>query len=205
IRVAPPIAATTVVGIRLAPRSGSGPRAPAFTWGPNHIRYVGEKLTLRLTTAAPIDYVLEETAFKVTEPIHLVLGPDETLAEGPAEAAHVSRENTANYWRGWSHRLALPPEWQEAGIPAAIPLKMCAYEPRGAIVAAMTTSIPEEPFSGRNWDYRFCWVRDAFFVLRALNSLSAVRTMENYYRWIMNIVDDALAGHIQPVYGITLE
>src|SRR5258708_21195090 len=82
---------------------------------------------------------------------------------------------------------------------------MCAYEPTGAIVAAMTTSIPEAPHSARNWDYRYCWVRDAFFVLRALNSLSAVRTMENYFRWIMNIVDDALAGHIQPVYGIALE
>src|SRR5258708_19314668 len=82
---------------------------------------------------------------------------------------------------------------------------MCAYEPTGAIVAAMTTSIPEAPHSARNWDYRYCWERDAFFVLRALNSLSAVRTMENYFRWIMNIVDDALAGHIQPVYGIALE
>jgi GH15 family glucan-1,4-alpha-glucosidase len=200
-----PIAGNPRVRIRLRPRFGYGSRAPAITWGSNHIRYVGDKLTLRLTTDAPIDYVLEETAFKVTEPIHLVFGPDETLAEGPAEAVHGLRENTANYWRGWSHRLALPPEWQEAVIRAAITLKMCAYEPTGAIVAAMTTSIPEEPFSGRNWDYRFCWVRDAFFVLRALNSLSAVRTMENYYRWIMNIVDDALAGHIQPVYGITLE
>src|SRR5258708_12302826 len=82
---------------------------------------------------------------------------------------------------------------------------MCAYEPTGAIVAAMTTSIPEAPHSARNWDDRYCWVRDAFFVLRALNSLSAVRTMENYFRWVMNIVDDALAGHIQPVYGIALE
>jgi GH15 family glucan-1,4-alpha-glucosidase len=205
IRRVVPIAGNPRVRIRLRPRFNYGSRAPGVTWGSNHIRYVGDKLTLRLTTDAPIDYVLEETAFKVTEPIHLILGPDETLAEGPAEAAHVFRENTANYWRGWSHRLALTPEWQEAVIRAAITLKMCAYEPTGAIVAAMTTSIPEEPFSGRNWDYRFCWVRDAFFVLRALNSLSAVRTMENYYRWIMNIVDDALSGHIQPVYGITLE
>jgi GH15 family glucan-1,4-alpha-glucosidase len=205
IRRLVPIAGNPRVRIRVRPRFGYGSRAPAVTWGSNHIRYIGEKLTMRLTTDAPIDYVLEETAFKVTEPIHLVLGPDETLAEGPAEAAHGFRENTANYWRSWSHRLALPPEWQEAVIRAAITLKMCAYEPTGAIVAAMTTSIPEEPFSGRNWDYRYCWVRDAFFVLRALNSLSAVRTMENYFRWIMNIVDDALAGHIQPVYGITLE
>ena len=69
----------------------------------------------------------------------------------------------------------------------------------------MTTSIPEAANSGRNWDYRYCWVRDAFFVVRALNSLAAVRTLENYFRWIMNIVDDVNAGHIQPVFGIALE
>ena len=65
-------------------------------------------------------------------------------------------------------------------IRAAITLKLCQYEETGAIVAAMTTSIPEAPNSGRNWDYRFCWLRDAFFVVRALNSLSEVGTMENY-------------------------
>jgi len=68
----------------------------------------------------------------------------------------------------------------------------------------MTTSIPEAPGTGRNWDYRFCWVRDAYFVIRALTSLAAGRTLENYYRWIMNVVA-ATNGHIQPVYGIALE
>jgi GH15 family glucan-1,4-alpha-glucosidase len=99
----------------------------------------------------------------------------------------------------------VPVDWQDAVIRAAITLKTCAYEPTGAIVAAMTTSIPEAPGSARNWDYRYCWVRDAFFVVRALNSLAAVRTLENYFRWIMNIVDDVNAGHIQPVFGIALE
>src|SRR5260370_15049866 len=200
-----PIDGNPRVRIRVRPRFDYGSRAASDTYGSNHVRYIGDKLTLRLTTDAPIDYVLEETAFKVTEPIHLVLGPDETLSEGPAEAAHAFCESTASYWRGWTHRLALPPEWQEAVIRAAITLKMCAYEPTGAIVAAMTTSIPEAPHSARNWDYRYCWVRDAFFVLRALNSLSALTTLENYFRWIMNIVDDALSCDIQPVYGIALE
>jgi len=193
------------IRIRVRPRFDYGARVASITHGSNHVRYVGDKLTLRLTTDAPIDYVLEETAFKVAGPIHLILGPDETLSEGPAEAARALGEHTQDYWRGWTRRLAVPPEWQEAVIRAAITLKMCSYEPTGAIVAAMTTSIPEAPNSARNWDYRYCWLRDAFFVVRALNSLAAVGTMENYFRWIMNIVDDAAAGHIQPVYGIALE
>jgi hypothetical protein len=69
----------------------------------------------------------------------------------------------------------------------------------------MTTSIPEAPDSGRNWDYRYCWLRDAFFVVRALNSLSEVDTMEHYLRYLANIVGQAPDGHLQPVYGIALE
>jgi GH15 family glucan-1,4-alpha-glucosidase len=205
IRQIVPIEGNPRVKIRLRPRFDYGAKAPSVTYGSNHIRYVGDKFTVRLTTDAPIDYLLEETAFKVTEPIHLVLGPDETLPEGSAEITETFLKNTINYWRTWTHRLAVPVEWQEAVIRAAITLKMCAYEPTGAIVAAMTTSIPEAANSARNWDYRYCWVRDAFFVVRALNSLAAVRTLENYFRWIMNIVDDVNAGHIQPVFGIALE
>ena len=78
----------------------------------------------------------------------------------------------------------MPLEWQDAVIRAAITLKLCQFEETGAIVAAMTTSIPEAPDSGRNWDYRYCWLRDAFFVVRALNSLSEVGTMEDYLRWL---------------------
>jgi GH15 family glucan-1,4-alpha-glucosidase len=93
----------------------------------------------------------------------------------------------------------------EAVIRAAITLKLCTFEETGAIVAAMTTSIPEAPDSGRNWDYRFCWLRDAFFVVRALNSLAEVETMEHYLRYIANIVGTAENGHLQPVYGLALE
>jgi GH15 family glucan-1,4-alpha-glucosidase len=205
IRRIVPIEGNPRIRIRLRPRFDYGAKTPAVTYGSNHIRYVGDKFTLRLTTDAPIDYVLEETPFKVNEPISLILGPDETLTDGAGETAEAFLKSTTNYWRTWTHRLAVPLEWQDAVIRAAITLKMCSYEPTGAIVAAMTTSIPEAPDSARNWDYRYCWVRDAFFVVRALNSLAAVRTLENYFRWIMNIVDDVHAGHIQPVFGIALE
>ena len=99
----------------------------------------------------------------------------------------------------------MPLEWQEAVIRSAITLKLCQFEETGAIVAAMTTSIPEAPNSERNWDYRFCWLRDAFFVVRALNSLSEVGTMEDYLRWLNDVVRGASGGHVQPLYGIGLE
>ncbi len=103
----------------------------------------------------------------------------------------TSRRRPSLYWRQWTRRLALPLEWQDAVIRAAITLKLCQFEETGAIVAAMTTSIPEAPDSGRNWDYRYCWLRDAFFVVRALNALSEVGTMEDYLRWLHDVVRDS--------------
>src|SRR3546814_16181861 len=65
---------------------------------------------------------------------------------------------------------------------------LCNFEETGAIIAALTTSIPEAPHSGRNWDYRYCWLRDAYFVVHALNRLGATKTMEGYLSYITNIV-----------------
>lgn len=193
------------IRIKVKPTFDNGKELPTHTFGSNHIRYCGDSQTLRLTTNAPIDYLRNETPFILEDEVDLIFGPDETLSEGAAETAKNFQERTASYWRSWSHRLALPFEWQDAVTRAAITLKLCAYEPTGAVVAAMTTSIPESANSGRNWDYRFCWVRDAYFVVRALNSLAAVRTMENYVRWIMNVVAMTNGNRVQPVYGIGLE
>ncbi|CAN5553894.1 glycoside hydrolase family 15 protein [soil metagenome] len=191
------------VGINL--RYDWGKTAPVITRGSNHIRYVGDALTLRLNTDAPISHLLARQPFVLTREQNFMLGPDESLQFGVADTARHMEQETLGYWRGWSQRLALPLQWQEAVIRAAITLKLSLFEDTGAIVAAMTTSIPEAPGSQRNWDYRYCWLRDAFFVVRALNSLSEVGTMEDYLRWLADVVVQARGGHIQPLYGIGLE
>ena len=205
VRRVTPLSGRPRIKIQLRPNFSYGAKRPVITHGSNHIRYAGPEFTIRLTTNAPIDYVLAESDFNLNEPISLVLGPDETLSDGLPDTARHFEEETLNYWRRWSRRLALPLEWQDAVIRAAITLKLCTYEPTGAIVAALTTSLPEAANSGRIWDYRYCWLRDAFFVVRALNSLGAVNTMENYFGWLSNIVDRAENNHLQPVYGIGLE
>lgn len=205
VRRVTPLSGRPRVRVQVRPSYTYGAKAPERTYGSNHIRYIGPEFTVRLTTDAPIDYVLSERVFNLNEPINLILGPDETLSEGLHHTARHFQEQTLDYWRNWSRRLALPFDWQDAVIRAAITLKLCTYEPTGAIVAALTTSLPEAADSGRNWDYRYCWLRDAFFVVRALNSLGAVHTMENYFGWLSNIVDRAENNHLQPVYGIGLE
>lgn len=205
IRRVRPLSGWPRVRVLLRPRFDWGETAPQITRGSNHVRFVGPSQTLRLTSDAPLDHVLDERVFNIDKPIHFVLGPDESLTEDAGALTEDFLRQTTQYWCDWVRRLAVPFEWQDAVIRAAITLKLCSYEPTGAIVAAMTTSIPEAPNSGRNWDYRFCWVRDAFFTVRALNSLSATRTLENYFRWLMNVVSDAKGGHIQPVLGVGLE
>ncbi len=192
------------IRVTVNPQGEWGSAVPEMTRGSNHLRYVLPGMTLRLNTSAPPTYVAEGTWFSLHGPCSLILGPDETLGGGVDETARDFEEQTALHWRHWTRRLAVPLEWQEAVIRAAITLKLCQYEETGAIVAAMTTSIPEAPNSGRNWDYRFCWLRDAFFVVRALNSLSEVGTMEDYLRWLHDVVR-SVDGHVQPLYGIGLE
>jgi GH15 family glucan-1,4-alpha-glucosidase len=162
-------------------------------------------MTLRLQTDASVSHVLSQQPFLLTRDINFLLGPDETLEGGIGDTARHFEQETLAYWRNWTQRLALPLEWQDAVIRAAITLKLSVFEDTGAIVAAMTTSIPEAPGSQRNWDYRYCWLRDAFFVVRALNSLAEVGTMEDYLGWLTNAVVDANGGHVQPLFGIGLE
>ena len=205
VRRVRPLQGAPRVRVSLTPRFNWGAETPTITSGSNHIRYVGEQQTLRLHTDASVSHVLSHQPFLLTRELNFLLGPDETLEGGVGETARHFEQETLTYWRGWSQRLALPLEWQEAVIRAAITLKLSMFEDTGAIVAAMTTSIPEAPGTQRNWDYRYCWLRDAFFVVRALNSLAEVGTMEDYLRWLSNAVIGSNGGHVQPLFGIGLE
>jgi GH15 family glucan-1,4-alpha-glucosidase len=206
IRLIRPVTGAPRIRIRLRPTADWGRNPAPSTSGSNHIRYVGADVTMRLTTTAPVSHIADERVFRLEAPIAMFLGPDEPFQGEVLATANRMLADTIAYWREWVRSLAIPLEWQEAVIRAAITLKLCAYEETGAIVAALTTSIPEAPDSGRNWDYRYCWIRDAYYVVQALNRLGAVDIMENYLGYLRNIMDAAAAGgHIQPVYGVGFE
>ena len=195
-----PLGGAPRVRLRLRPLLEWGARVPERTFGSNHLRYLLDGWVLRVTADVAVPLLRDEHSFILDRDVHLVLGPDETVTQSVSSFFQESLEQTSNYWREWVRYLSIPVDWQDAVIRAAITLKLCQYEGSGAIIAAMTTSIPEHADSGRNWDYRYCWLRDAGFVVRALNRLGATRSMEEYIRYISNIATgrDALA----PVYGI---
>jgi len=196
------VAGSPRVVVRLRPASGYGKSVPLVTLGSHHIRYVAPTLTLRLTTDASLTEIVEERPFLLDDTVTMLFGVDESLTSGVRETGHRFVEQTIDHWREFVRGLAIPFEWQEAVIRAAITLKMNAFDDTGAIVAAMTTSIPEAPQSGRNWDYRYCWLRDGYFVVNALNRLNATATMERYLRYLVNIAVGANDGTLQPVYAI---
>jgi GH15 family glucan-1,4-alpha-glucosidase len=196
------IAGSPRITIRLRPAVAYGSEVPVVTSGSSHLRFVMPDVTLRLTTDASLTAIREERSFFLDDTVTLLLGPDETVQSAVAEVGRRFIENTDAYWRDWVRRLAIPFEWQDAVIRAAITLQQNAYDDTGAIVAALTTSIPEAANSGRNWDYRFCWLRDGYFVVDALNRLGATDTMERYLGYFVNIAAGAVDGPLQPVYQI---
>ena len=197
------LAGSPRVVIRLRPVGGYGRDQPITSAGSSHIRYVTAHLTLRLTTDASVTAILEERPFFLRDAFTMLLGPDETVTTAVAEVGRHFVDETIAYWRDWVRRLAIPFEWQGAVIRAAITLQQNAYDDTGAIIAAMTTSIPEAPGSGRNWDYRYCWLRDSYFVVDALNKLGSTETMERYLAYIVDIAAGAGARALQPVYRIS--
>jgi len=205
VRMVRPVIGHPRIRVRLRPTHSYNAAHPQCTRGSNHIRYMATHLTLRCTTDAPIAYVVNEVPFVLEEAFTMLIGPDESLNSPIEETGHQFLDRTQEYWTEWTRYLAIPFEWQTAVIRAAITLKLCSFEESGAIIAAMTTSIPEAANSGRNWDYRYCWLRDAYFVVQALNRLGATRTMEDHLRYITNVVAGADNGHLQPVYGIALD
>ena len=196
-----PVSGLPRIRIRVRPTFRYGVPSTSRALGSNHIRYFGGEHTVRLTTDAPIAYIDEETPFALVKPVTLIIGADEPFEAAIDTSSREFLERTTDYWLDWVRSLAIPLQYQTATIRAAITLKMCNFEETGAIIAAHTTSIPEVSASGRTWDYRYCWLRDAYFVIKALNRLGATQTMERYIHYITNIAVDA-ERPLAPVFGI---
>ena len=210
VRKVEPVSGEPVIRVRLRPmhQYGAGLIMPQHlrdsvgTRTRDHIRYPGNNLMLRLTTDAPVDAVVSETPFALDHPVTLMLGPDEEVKGGAAKAGSDLAERTAAWWRDWAGSLMVPSEWRDAVIRAAITLKLNACEDTGAIIAAMTTSIPEAPNSGRNWDYRYCWLRDAYFVADSLRQLGDTVTTERYVDFVMRVAAESHGAKLKPLYAI---
>ncbi len=202
LRIVRPVSGTPRMKVVLRPLKNYGAQLAETTNGTNHIRYLVGQQAMRLSTDAPVGYIQEGRAYRVESDQHFFLGPDEPFVGNVRSELRRMEQSTARYWRHWVRGLHIPLEWQDEVIRAAIALKLCQHEETGAIVAALTTSIPEAPHSERNWDYRYCWIRDSYYTVQALNRLGALDVLEKYLAYLRNIVDSAQGGQIQPLYSV---
>jgi GH15 family glucan-1,4-alpha-glucosidase len=200
-RIVEPLDGAPRVRVLCEPRLGWSKAKPQSLQGSNHIQYEGFTTPLRLTADIPPSY-LGGQAFALTERRHLALTWGAPIEEPLAALGERFLHDTTHYWRRWVKRCNIPPMYQQEVIRSALALKLHCFEDTGAIVAAMTTSIPEAAGSGRTWDYRYCWLRDAYYALEAFRLLGHFEERENFTRFLLNIVGDDIGLALTPLYRI---
>ncbi len=170
--------------------------------GNSHLRFEIGADHVRLTTTMPLTYLCEELPFALQQPLYFALTWSESLEENLIEIARRFLQHTTHYWRTWVKHCSIPSFYQRETIRSALALKLHCFEDTGAILAALTTSLPEENRQGRNWDYRYCWLRDAYFVVSAFNNLGHFEEMEGFIKYLLGIAQhhEHSRERLRPVY-----
>ncbi len=148
-----------------------------------------------LTTVADFDVSEGETI-----PFVLTYGPSHLPLPEPINPAHAL-EDTEDFWTEWSSHCTYQGDYRDLVMRSLITLKALTYQPTGGIVAAPTTSLPEKLGGARNWDYRFCWLRDATFTLLALMNSGYTEEASAWHNWLLRAVAGSPAD-MQIMYGI---
>ncbi|MFZ5973354.1 MAG: glycoside hydrolase family 15 protein [Bacteroidota bacterium] len=205
VRKVEPLQGRPSVKVKCTPVGNYGGIQPEIVSGSNHIRYFLKDSQARLTTNLPLSVVHNSSSFVLSETAYLFFSYGIPL-EGPLEeTSETFLKKTIQYWRDWIKTTSIPTIYQKEIIRSALVLKLHQYEDTGGIIASGSTSLPEHDQSGRTWDYRYCWMRDAFYTLKALNSLGHFEELEKYFHYIENIIHNRTSSHIQPLYSITGE
>jgi GH15 family glucan-1,4-alpha-glucosidase len=201
IRIIEPISGTPRVQVTCEPLMGWSKERPRVEHGSNHVDFLGFPTTVRLTTDIPLSYV-GGPAFALSERRHLVLAWGAPVEEPLRPLCERFLNETMAYWTRWVKECDVPPLFQKEVIRSALALKLHCFEDTGAIIAAMTTSIPEHNGSGRTWDYRYCWLRDAYFVLSAFELLGHFEEREQFLHYLITVAASADDLELAPLYRV---
>jgi len=202
IRKVEPLSGSSRIRIKCQPVAERGEIQLTPSQGSNHIQYMGIDQEVRLTTNAPLSYITDGKSFVLQRPIYLVLTYGRPLEASIESTSERFLQSTVDYWRSWVKSTSISNFHQKLVLRSALILKIHQYEDTGAIIAASTTSLPEAPGSTRNWDYRYCWIRDSYYTLTAFNSIGHFEELEKYFEFIQNLPVGP-DGRYQPLYSIT--
>ncbi|OFV96448.1 MAG: hypothetical protein A3F68_10400 [Acidobacteria bacterium RIFCSPLOWO2_12_FULL_54_10] len=201
IRIVEPLEGTPRIVVACEPRIGWSKTRPSAVQGSHHVRFEGFASQIRLTTDIPLSY-LGGQPFTLTGRQHFVLSWGSPVEEPLPPLCERFLNETARYWQHWVKQCNIPPLFQQQVIRSALTLKLHCFEDTGAIIAAMTTSIPESPGSGRTWDYRYCWLRDSYYTLDALGLLGQFEEREQFVQYLLNVAGGAPNLNLAPLYRV---
>ena len=157
--------------------------------------------TLFLYTDIEKNKILKNIEFELTTPVYLNLSYNEKIDVPTLTKSNLELEKTKEYWLNWCKKGPKYSLYNDEVKRSAITLKLLTFEKTGAVLAAATTSIPETIGEVRNWDYRFCWIRDASMVIKIIAKLGHERIVKNFIDFIVNLIPNK-NEKLQIMYGI---
>jgi alpha,alpha-trehalase len=148
--------------------------------------------------------IKEGIPITLNEDGYILLAYNEKILMPTTSKINLEFERTKTYWLGWADKTTQYKKFNNEIIRSAITLKLLSYEKTGAVLAAATTSLPETIGEVRNWDYRFCWIRDASMVVKVVSELGHKKMAKNYLQFIVDLIPDK-DEKLQIMYGINKE
>ena len=200
IRILRPVQGQPQISVEFDPRPDYARQKDTQERNTDSIYIESNHGTMHLHSNLSLSYIRYDRSFLLDRTYYFIYshGPND-FSEGAMYKVQNMLDATIYGWRQWAKSCSLPTFAPEAVLRSALCLKLHIFEDTGAILAASTTSIPEAMNTERTWDYRFCWLRDAAFVVEALRRISQVSEGENFLRFLTNI---AAEGPLQPLYAI---
>ena len=157
--------------------------------------------TLFLYTDIEKKKILENKEFELSKPVYLNLSYNEKIDLPSLSKSEEELKKTEEYWLNWCKKSPSFKSYNKEITRSSITLKLLTFEKTGAVLAAATTSIPETIGEVRNWDYRFCWIRDASMVIKIIAKLGHQRIVKNFIDFIVNLIPNK-NEKLQIMYGI---
>ena len=160
--------------------------------------------TLFLYSSFNKNEVMEGKEIELKSDGYFLICYNEKLLKPSTEKVLLELERTKIYWLDWVDRTPTYKKFNEQIIRSALTLKMLTYDKSGAVLAAITTSLPETIGEVRNWDYRFCWIRDASMVIKVVSELGHKNSAKRFLRFVIDLMPDK-DEKLQIMYGINKE
>jgi GH15 family glucan-1,4-alpha-glucosidase len=164
----------------------------------------GEYDSLYLYSSFHYDDILKNTRIKLKQDAFILISYNQKLLKQTIERQYLKLQRTKVYWLNWASEIKEYPVHMNEIIRSALTLKILSYDKTGAVLAAVTTSLPEIIGDVRNWDYRFCWIRDASMVNKVISKLGHINMVKRFMNFIIDIIPDK-NEKMQIMYGVNKE